>query len=213
MCQVTSVDRLVTGANERLLPAAAQDMKPQPKSSGRSNGLRVLICSESVPPQVNGIARRIGMYADGLRNLGCDVGKCNMLDACTSHPHLNTQCSDSLSDVLHPDSGAMKVLSHVNPWNFTARMMIVHPYQLIELLTTNYDVVHIVMPANLSGMWILASYKILRCVKVRPASSLTVGVPLFTCNSSHHVYCRLLIFSPLNGTAPVKASPRGQLAL
>jgi hypothetical protein len=75
----------------------------------------------------------------------------------------------------------MKVLSHVNPWNFTARMMIIHPYQLIELLTTNYDVVHIVMPANLSGMWILASYKILRCVKVRPASSLYithVRVPL-----------------------------------
>jgi hypothetical protein len=69
--------------------------------------------------------------------------------------------------VLHPDSGADAVLSHVNPWNFTARMMIVHPYQLIKLLTTPYDVVHIVMPANLSGMWILALYKILRCVKVR----------------------------------------------
>jgi hypothetical protein len=70
-------------------------------------------------------------------------------------------------DVLHPDSGADAVLSHVNPWNFTARMMIVHPYQLVKLLTTPYDVVHIVMPANLSGMWILALYKILRCVKVR----------------------------------------------
>jgi len=69
--------------------------------------------------------------------------------------------------VLHPDSGADAVLSHVNPWNFTARMMIVHPYQLVKLLTTPYDVVHIVMPANLSGMWILALYKILRCVKVR----------------------------------------------
>jgi hypothetical protein len=53
-------------------------------------------------------------------------------------------------------------------------MMIVHPYQLIDLLTTPYDVVHIVMPANLSGMWILASYKILRCVKVTPALLLLV---------------------------------------
>lgn len=45
-------------------------------SSLRSSaGLRVLICSENVPPQVNGIARRVGMYADGLRNLGCDVGE------------------------------------------------------------------------------------------------------------------------------------------
>ena len=66
------------------------------------------------------------------------------------------------------------MLSHVNPWNFTARMMIVHPYQLIKLLTTPYDVVHIVMPANLSGMWILASYKILRCVKVKPALLLCI---------------------------------------
>ena len=71
------------------------------------------------------------------------------------------------SDVLHPDSGVSKVLSHVNPWNFTARMMIVHPAQLFQLLATPYDVVHIVMPANLSGMWILAAFKILRCIKVR----------------------------------------------
>jgi hypothetical protein len=46
-------------------------------------------------------------------------------------------------------------------------MMIVHPAQLFKLLATPYDVVHIVMPANLSGMWILAAFKILRCIKVR----------------------------------------------
>lgn len=45
------------------------------RRGGEGRGLRVLICSESVPPQVNGIARRIGMYADGLRGLGCDVGE------------------------------------------------------------------------------------------------------------------------------------------
>jgi len=44
-------------------------------STSQNSNLRVLICSENVPPQVNGIARRVGMYADGLRNLGCDVGK------------------------------------------------------------------------------------------------------------------------------------------
>ena len=42
--------------------------------------------------QVNGIARRIGMYRDGLAQLGCTV------------------------DSLHPDLGLQKVLSHVNPW-------------------------------------------------------------------------------------------------
>ena len=44
-------------------------------TDSESNGLKVLICSENVPPQVNGIARRIGMYAGGLRDIGCDVGK------------------------------------------------------------------------------------------------------------------------------------------
>lgn len=70
-----------------------------------------------------------------------------------------------LLDVIHPDSGTSKVLSHVNPWNFTARMMIVHPIQLCKILATPYDVVHVVMPANLSGMFILAAFKILRCIK------------------------------------------------
>lgn len=111
----------------------------------------MLICSENVPPQVNGIARRIGMYADGLRNLGCNV------------------------DVLHPGSGSSKVLSHVNPWNFTARMMIVHPLQIFKLLTTPYDVVHVVMPANLSAMWILAAFKIMRCIKGESKPALVVS--------------------------------------
>jgi len=42
--------------------------------------------------QVNGIARRVTMYQDGLSKLGCTV------------------------DSLHPDMGINKVLSHVNPW-------------------------------------------------------------------------------------------------
>lgn len=35
----------------------------------------ILIISENMPPQVNGIARRIGMYTNGLRDKGCNVGK------------------------------------------------------------------------------------------------------------------------------------------
>jgi hypothetical protein len=78
MCQVTSVDQYITTANEAAPPVDVDDTKSLAKSSERSDGLRVLICSESVPPQVNGIARRVGMYADGLRNLGCDVGERNI---------------------------------------------------------------------------------------------------------------------------------------
>lgn len=54
---------------------AADAMIQSSSQNPNTNNLRVLICSENVPPQVNGIARRVGMYADGLRNLGCDVGK------------------------------------------------------------------------------------------------------------------------------------------
>lgn len=83
------------------------------------------------------------------------------------------QCS--ISDLLHPDSGRGKVLSHVNPWNFTARMMIIDPRQMLKILSTPYDVVHIVMPANLSGMWVLAAFKLLRCVKRDSKPALVVS--------------------------------------
>eukprot|EP00956_Cyclotella_meneghiniana_P021368 scaffold38874_cov70-Cyclotella_meneghiniana.AAC.2 len=46
-------------------------------------------------------------------------------------------------------------------------MMIVNPLHLLELLSTPYDVVHVVMPANISCMWLLAAFKIYRCCMVR----------------------------------------------
>ena len=101
--------------------------------------------------QVNGIARRVGMYREGLQRHGCTV------------------------DSLHPDMGLDKVLSHVNPWNFTSRMMIINPLHLFRLLNSSYDVVHIVMPANLCGMWILAAFKVLRCIKREAKPALVVS--------------------------------------
>lgn len=77
--------------------------------------------------------------------------------------YLSSLCQ---TDVLHPDSGPNKVFSHVNPWNFTARMMIINPLHLLKLLTAQYDVVHVVMPANISSMWVLAAFKIYRCLMV-----------------------------------------------
>ncbi len=110
-------------------------------SSFTPENVKVLLCSENVPPQVNGIARRIGHYADGLRKLGCEV------------------------DLLHPESGFDKVLPHVNPWNFTARMMVIVPSHLLQLVNTSYDVVHVVLPLNLSGMWLLAAFQVLRAIQ------------------------------------------------
>lgn len=83
MCQLTTpasiVDSYMTNANEAAIAkakAVAPTRAPADEDSlMKIKGMRILLCSESVPPQVNGIARRIGMYADGLRSMGCNVGK------------------------------------------------------------------------------------------------------------------------------------------
>ena len=59
--------------------------------------------------------------------------------------------------------------------NFTSRMMIINPLHLIKLLNTSYDVVHVVMPANISSMWILAAFKVLRCLKREAKPALVVS--------------------------------------
>ena len=120
------------------------------ESSLPTDGRRVLIISENVPPQVNGMARRVGQYAEGLRKRGCDV------------------------TMLHPDCNSDEVFGFTNPWNFSARMMIVRPQRFIALLRTEFDVVHIVMPLNLSGVWLLAGFKFLR--------SLGMGSPRLICS-------------------------------
>ena len=126
--------------------------------------VKVLLCSENVPPQVNGIARRIGHYADGLRKLGCEV------------------------DLLHPESGFDKVLPHVNPWNFTARMMVIVPLHLLELVNSSYDVVHVVLPLNLSGMWLLAAFQLLRTLQ-RNKEKQTTLVCSWHCSMYDYILC------------------------
>lgn len=86
MCQLTtpaSIDdsyMMTANANEAAI-AKARVVAPPTRAPAdedslmKIKGMRILLCSESVPPQVNGIARRIGMYADGLRSMGCNVGK------------------------------------------------------------------------------------------------------------------------------------------
>lgn len=117
--------------------------KPAPK--------KILLISENVPPQVNGIARRIGYYHQGLLDLGYDV------------------------DFLHPESGLDKCIPHVNPYNFTAKMMIILPTYFYQLLSTKYDTVHAVMPLNMSGMWLLAAFKALRCLRGESSPALVIS--------------------------------------
>lgn len=59
--------------------------------------------------------------------------------------------------------------------NFTSRMMIINPLHLLKLLNTSYDVVHVVMPANISSMWILAAFKVVRCLKREAKPALVVS--------------------------------------
>jgi hypothetical protein len=86
MCQtiasiVDNSSYMTTNANEVAIAkakAVAPTLAPVEEDSLmkiKGSRMRILICSESVPPQVNGIARRVGMYADGLRTMGCNVGK------------------------------------------------------------------------------------------------------------------------------------------
>ena len=100
--------------------------------------LRILICSENVMPQVNGIARRVSHYVDGLREIGCRV------------------------DLLSPES-AGEVIPFTNPWNFTSKMFVIQPLHLMKLVLykcSDYDVVHVVTPANISGCVLLAALRI-----------------------------------------------------
>lgn len=91
--------------------------------------------SVGCPPQVNGIARRVGKYADGLRERGCTVTLC----------HPGSECCWAFA----------------NPWNFSASMMVLRPLAFVELARQRWDVVHVVMPLNLSGVWLLAAFRFL----------------------------------------------------
>ncbi len=147
---------------------------------------RVLIVSESTPPQVNGMARRIGQYTDGLRKLGCKV------------------------DVLSPDSA--KVWGFVNPWNFSARMMVVHPSHFFKLATSvDYDVVHAVMPLNLSGVWILAAAKWIRFLRgaTKPALVCSWHCNLETYNAMFFPKC---LQGPALAVGPFIFKPMGLFA-
>lgn len=122
--------------------------------------MKILLISENVPPQVNGIARRIGHYKEGLEALGHKV------------------------DFLHPEVGLDKVIPHVNPWNFTARMMIIIPSYFFRILCNEYDVVHCVLPLNLSGMWLMAAFKAMRLFQKQKKPSLVIS---WHCNMVDYV--------------------------
>ncbi|KAI2495888.1 glycosyl transferase [Fragilaria crotonensis] len=126
-----------------------------PRNQALPKPLRVLLVSESVPPQVNGIARRIGHYADGLKKLGCEV------------------------DLVSPPSQ----YAFNNPWNSTAEMMVIKPETFHSVLAQDYDIVHVVLPLNISGLWLLAACKVKRSLASSdPTAHKTALVVSWHCN-------------------------------
>eukprot|EP00980_Cylindrotheca_fusiformis_P005105 scaffold1083_cov114-Cylindrotheca_fusiformis.AAC.9 len=124
-----------------------EEFSTVPKIS--NSRMKVLVCSENVPPQVNGIARRVGHYVEGLSRMDCDV------------------------DLLSPDCDG--VWSHANPWNSTAAMMCIFPGYFIHLMNKSYDVVHVVMPMNFSGIWLLIGYKLIRLLSRSHKPALVIS--------------------------------------
>jgi len=108
----------------------------------KSGKLRILLCSENVSPQLNGVARRVGEYEKAYLQNGHNV------------------------DVLHPYcTGKTWTLPH--PWNSNAAMMMIRPMYFLNLVLSDvckYDVIHAVLPLNFSGAWILAATEILRAL-------------------------------------------------
>lgn len=144
----------------KVLPSVSGFVDVSSSENNEEGKMKILLISENVPPQVNGIARRIGHYKEGLVNLGHEV------------------------EFLHPEVGLDKVLPHVNPWNFTARMMIILPKHFLELLSKEYDIVHCVLPLNLSGMWLIAAFKAMRVCCSKPGPTLVVS---WHCNMVDYV--------------------------
>ena len=77
-----------------------------------------------------------GHYVDGLRYLGCVV------------------------DLVAPPSQ----YAFNNPWNSTAEMMMMKLETFHAVLAQDYDVVHVVLPLNVSGLWLLAACKVKRAL-------------------------------------------------
>ena len=139
-------------ATEHLLKEDGESLVrgEEPRPTASASPLSVLIVSENVSPQVNGIARRVTHYIDGLRSLGCDVS------------------------VLEPGDGE-QAWGHTIPWNLSARMMVIKPRTFGRLVRTHFELVHVVMPLNLSGIWLLAGFRLRRLLSGGATPRLVVS--------------------------------------
>lgn len=126
---------------ERQLRAIAQKAAQKSKKAQKpvEKPLRVLMISESVPPQINGIARRTQHYIDGLRELGHDVTEMTPEQRDTCWRYRNLWQLGNWFIIAKP-SAVWRAVSHPAHEEF--------------------DVVHGVMPLNLSVFLFFLAFRI-----------------------------------------------------
>ena len=117
--------------------------------SGQS--MRILMVSESIPPQINGIARRVAHYRESLEKLGHDV------------------------TLVAP--GSRHCWDYPNIWNEGNKFMILKPSFLMDALMRGqeFDVVHCVMPLNVMSFLLLAALKLNRIMNENQGPHLIVS--------------------------------------
>ena len=117
-----------------------------------NTSMRILLVSESIPPQVNGIARRVRHYADSLKKMGHHV---------TLVAPGNKYCWD-----------------YPNIFNEGNRFMVLSPILLFDGLirgSKDYDVVHCVMPLNIMSYLLLSAFKLHRFMNKTRGPHLVVS--------------------------------------
>eukprot|EP00457_Paulinella_chromatophora_P003389 gb/GEZN01003396.1/.p1 GENE.gb/GEZN01003396.1/~~gb/GEZN01003396.1/.p1 ORF type:complete len:628 (-),score=66.36 gb/GEZN01003396.1/:303-2090(-) len=99
----------------------------------KTKKIKVLMLSESAPPQINGIARRVGCYVESLSELGHTVVEYS--------PRINEHAHD-----------------FPNLWQLGNKMMVVKLPAYIAALSQDWDVVHAVLPLNLSTFFFFQGF-------------------------------------------------------
>eukprot|EP00808_Paulinella_micropora_P025655 g50795.t1 len=87
--------------------------------------IKVLMLAESAPPQINGIARRVGHYVESLAELKHDV-------------------------VEYSPRTEENAIPFPNLWQLGNKMMVIPPSAYQRAMLEDWDVVHCVCPLNLS---------------------------------------------------------------
>jgi len=120
------------------------------------SGMKILLISENVPPQVNGIARRVAHYAESLKDQGHTV------------------------DLLSP--GDDRCWDYSNMFQTGNRFIILKPTAVVNILSEGYDVVHCVTPLNITSTFVMLLLRLQRLFANKKDAARTHIVISWHCN-------------------------------